>query len=376
MECNKGHLLSMSVIPLVKPAESLLDSDLLAQLNERTGNFLYAVFEHAPDGIILVAQEGDIAFMNRRALDAMEAASFDQIDGKSWAGLWPADKREMVLGAVEQAAWGVRTSFEGACPTLQGNMRWWSVDVCPIEDHDGVPVITMVTMRDVSQHVTDRKLLDERTGALRLENARLEARLEHHAVQIASVDHRAKNSFALVSSVLRLQAEAESEPTARTNLAEAADRVLAMAEVHNQLSMTDNSNSVSLPAFLSALITQLCEVNFDRITITEGELADIALPAKRALAIAMIVTELVGMSVRAAPSNMRAEVRYDLTLQKGTAILTLTERNMKLPANFSLPMADGMGFRICRTYASQLDAALSHTPNSPSGAIFTLAFNP
>jgi len=63
----------------------------------------------------------------------------------------------------------------------------------------------------------------------------LKAALERHQFLIKEMNHRVKNSLALVASMLRLQAREDCDPTFAERLEDARLRVGAIARVHEQL---------------------------------------------------------------------------------------------------------------------------------------------
>ena len=69
-------------------------------------------------------------------------------------------------------------------------------------------------------------------------------------------------------------------------------------------------------------------------------------------------------------------VTYRLTFKAGTCLFSISDGATVLPEHFSIEMADDLGYRICRTYASQLGAALTFAPLQTGGVAFNLAFAP
>jgi GAF domain-containing protein len=63
----------------------------------------------------------------------------------------------------------------------------------------------------------------------------LKAALERHQVLLKEMNHRVKNSLAIVSGMLRLQASADDDPEVTHRLEEASARIAAIARAHERL---------------------------------------------------------------------------------------------------------------------------------------------
>ena len=87
---------------------------------------------------------------------------------------------------------------------------------------------------------------------LRASNARLEALL-------GEVNHRVANSLQLVSAMVRLQATALTDPSAREALEDTQRRIQAIAQVHRRLYTSNDVESVDMQEYLGALVDELAE---------------------------------------------------------------------------------------------------------------------
>lgn len=365
----------MSVIRFKPSVTEPFEGATLNRLDELTGNFLLALFNGSPDNIMLVNLDGSISYMNHNAVQAFEVESFDELEGKSWISLWPHNERERILSVISDASKGTATSFEAYCPTLRDSQRWWSVNVAPVVAKDGKTAIMLIKTRDVTEQLLTRKKLEKLSSQLKAENARKDALLEQKQLLAAEIDHRVKNSFSLISGVLRLQERAMEDSAAKAAISEAANRIMSVAEVHEHLSLSPDVSTVAVAPFLSSLMSKIGEAHYGLANLEEGHIADFFLPHKRAIALGMVAAELMASALRHSHEGGEVTVSYSLTEQDGAYLMTVADTSSKLPLNFTVEMADGLGFRICRSYAVQLGGVLHYSPNLPTGAIFNLAFH-
>lgn len=89
------------------------------------------------DCVKLLSPEGEITYMSRNGLCAMEIDDLQAILGKSWWSLWPEESRALVRQAVETARRDGICRFEAACPTAKGDPARWAVTVTAVPDADG-----------------------------------------------------------------------------------------------------------------------------------------------------------------------------------------------------------------------------------------------
>jgi two-component sensor histidine kinase len=108
-------------------------------------------------------------------------------------------------------------------------------------------------------------------------------------------DHRVKNNFTLVASLLDMQRRRASEGETKDALASALARVESIARAHRHLYRgTASPGAVDMAAYLGELCTALSEALFLRGAITLDHHSDhAAVPRDRAVSIGLIVNELV-----------------------------------------------------------------------------------
>lgn len=103
--------------------------------------------------VTLLDLEGRLMAMNRNGLCAMEIDDVEDVRGRHWASLWPAECQPLVEEALSAARAGGTGQFSAFCPTANGQPRWWDVKVHGVPGVDGGVDSLLATCRDVtSQH--------------------------------------------------------------------------------------------------------------------------------------------------------------------------------------------------------------------------------
>ena len=103
--------------------------------------------------VTLLDLEDRLMAMNRNGLCAMEIDDVEDVRGRHWASLWPAECQPLVEEALSAARAGGTGQFSAFCPTANGQPRWWDVKVHGVPGVDGGVDSLLATCRDVtSQH--------------------------------------------------------------------------------------------------------------------------------------------------------------------------------------------------------------------------------
>jgi two-component sensor histidine kinase/CheY-like chemotaxis protein len=215
-------------------------------------------------------------------------------------------------------------------------------------------------------------------GALRqarIQKARDDAEAEVHAsrdryaalaaereVLLREVNHRVGNSLQIIASLLHLQANSNDQEDVKAALTNAMGRVAAVAQVHRRLYTSHDLNSVLLNQYLDALLEDLrrsAEGNrMSRLTL---KAEPIEIDPDRAVAIGIIVNELVMNAVKYAYPEGAGPIHIDLKTQDDDVLLSIADNGVGLNVKTD-PRSTGMGQRIVSAMAAKLEACVERDP--------------
>lgn len=189
---------------------------------------------------------------------------------------------------------------------------------------------------------------------------------------LSEVNHRVANSLQLVASLVRLQAAAVSDPTAKHVLRETENRIVAVAQVHKRLYASGDVRFVDAADYLTGLINELAaslEITTARVTVAPAQLR-----TDMAVSLGVIVSELVtNASKYAYPEDAPGEIRVGLTAREDGSLLLAVEDD-GVGFDVSAPSkGSGMGTKIVRTMAASIGSSLDIT-SGPTGTRVELAF--
>lgn len=113
---------------------------------------------------------------------------------------------------------------------------------------------------------------------------------------LTEMHHRVKNNFQVIVSMLLLQSRNATEDETHRVLRTMADRVMAIALAHDQLDPRQSAHAVSASSYLAALCRTIGQVT-ENVAI-ETNLDEGALPVEDAVALGLILNELVANSLK------------------------------------------------------------------------------
>jgi two-component sensor histidine kinase len=195
---------------------------------------------------------------------------------------------------------------------------------------------------------------------------RLTAALERHQFLIKEMNHRVKNSLAIVASMLRLQARENSDPSFTERLEDATLRVRAIARVHEQLYQTSDTERFDVGRYIEAICKDL-SASFSGCEIHVQAEPGIVISTDRAISSALIVNELVSNAAKHAYQGDTTGGVWVNVAATGLDSFSIAVRDEGggLPGDFEFGGGKGLGARMVRTLAEQLSASLDIVPRSP-----------
>lgn len=110
------------------------------------------------NSVSMLDRHGRLLFMNQDGLCNMEIDDFNDVRGKPWASLWPAESQPLVTSSIALALHGHVGHFTANCPTVKGSPKWWDVTVTLVPEMDGAPA----RLLSVSYDITDQLAAEKR----------------------------------------------------------------------------------------------------------------------------------------------------------------------------------------------------------------------
>lgn len=222
---------------------------------------------------------------------------------------------------------------------------------------DFVPLLH-VAAESALRQATIRKARDAAEAEVHASRDRYAALAAEREVLLREVNHRVGNSLQIIASLLHLQANSSTDDDVKAALTNAMGRVAAVAQVHRRLYTSHDLKNVLLNQYLEALLEDLrrsAEGNrMSRLTLKAQA---IEIDPDRAVAIGIIVNELVMNAVKYAYPNGAGPIHVVLTAQDDEVLLSISDDGVGLNVKQD-PRSTGMGQRIVQAMASKLEASV------------------
>ncbi len=310
---------------------------------------------------ILVVQGGKYVFANPAGAARLGYSRPEDLVGR--------DALSTIAPACHEAVLKRMKSLNEGCPNPPMEIEILAADgtAAPVES-TSIPIIldgkaaSLIIGIDISERkaaeTSLRDSLDEKDALLR------------------EVHHRVKNNLQVISSLLGLQANALDDPSAAKPLWETQRRVLAIADVHQQLHDTGPLARVSLGAYLAGLARQLSQTHSRPDIVEYVELDDLEADTDCAVLCGLIVNELYSNAFKHAFEPGRGGQVW-LTLRAtdtASCEITVADDGRGLPEKVHLDHPDTLGLQLVRILAGQLRADLE--VGRDVGCRFRLRFRP
>lgn len=201
----------------------------------------------------------------------------------------------------------------------------------------------------------------------------LNAALERHRFLLKEINHRVKNSLAIVSSMLSLQARDMANTELTMHLSEAAYRIAAIGKAHDQLSYSSNTERMDIGIYIKAICGDL-DRSVAHCQVVAEAVDGIAIKTNRAISIALIVNELITNAAKYAYNNETGGTIWINVTRDSQEYFSVTVRDEGdgLPPDFDLQKATGLGMRIVSAFSKQVNATIEVRSLEP-GTEFVLS---
>lgn len=188
---------------------------------------------------------------------------------------------------------------------------------------------------------------------------------------LRELQHRAKNSFAMIQSMIYLMTEKKVSRQTKLLLNELHARVQAISEMYQLLYATDSVNEVRLDHYLTK-ITESLPTLPGHVTL-EKQYREITVPVKTAIPVGLIVTELLTNSLKHAfPGNRKGKIHLVMTHNETKATLEVSDDGIGFQPDAMEKRADSFGLDLVDALIGEINGNISR--ESSSGTRYVMSF--
>ncbi len=197
----------------------------------------------------------------------------------------------------------------------------------------------------------------------------LKAALARQQFLVKEMNHRVKNSLAIVSSLIQMQGRSENGETA-DQFEETARRVNAIARAHERLYRNDYIESMDLGAYIEE-VCQDMDSSVIQCAVQVDAQRGIDIKVDNAISIALIIVELVTNSAKYAyPTGTGGKILVSIQPEgEKNILIAVCDDGMGFPDEFDPQKSRGLGMRIIQAFAKQLHTTLAFNNRSPGSEV-------
>ena len=193
----------------------------------------------------------------------------------------------------------------------------------------------------------------------------LKAAVDRQDLLMKEMNHRVKNSLAIVASMLHLQARNTDSEEMSGKFEEASRRVSAVARAHERLYRTDDLEATDLGIYFEDVCSDL-KTSMPHCELIIESQKNIIFPIDKSISLALIVVELVTNAAKYAyPDQSNGKIWVTLHADDSSIRLTVRDEGKGLPPDFESSKARGLGMRIVTAFTTQLNSEIQFKRNPP-----------
>jgi two-component sensor histidine kinase len=262
---------------------------------------------------------------------------------------WRAGTAAMVLGVL--LVWYFVLPERGSFTLADPAMVWWLVLIVATQ-------ALIVAALGVYQ-AEMRRGQSERTRRINFLG---------HALR--EMDHRTRNNFQIVTSLLQLQATRSASAEVKAALKEASERLQAVSAVYAALApSSQNLAAVRLHDQLEEICSQIRRGILPEGIVLETELEPILVPHETAVAVGIIVNELVTNACKHAFPDGRGSVAVRCARVGANARIEVADDGCGLPAGPE--RKTGLGTRLIAAFVHRV-RGVSEVRSSEAGSTYVV----
>ena len=216
----------------------------------------------------------------------------------------PDDRQrtQNLLSALLQRGSEIEYEFRAV---VGGQVVWIDDRSSLVRDAEGQPAY----MTGACLDITARKRAEEERDAA----------LEAHRPLLRELTHRVRNHLQMIASMLALQGSRQDDPSVRSILEKAIQRIHTLAGLHDQLYRDNDFGSVDMRSYLDQICAQMRQSVLPELRIElVCESAPVRLAVDQAVPLGLIVSELVTNAIKYAfPHDGSGTVTVRLSVDEG-----------------------------------------------------------
>lgn len=319
--------------------------------------------ESAPNAIVMVNESGTILMVNLQT-ELFFGYSRREMVGQPVEMLTPerfrkahAGFRQAYLAAPVSRPMGAGRELYGL--RKDGTEFPVEIGLGLIDDENGIIVLSSIV------DITERKNASDK----------LKEALNEKEMLLKEVYHRVKNNLQVVSSLINLQAANVKNEATVDLLQQSADRIKAMALLHEKLYQSKDLARIDFNAYIRSLVDHLLfgyGTQSGKIGI-DLKIDGVFLDVDTAIPCGLIVNELLSNSLKHGfPGDRSGKISVTFQHLQDEYVLTISDNGIGFPSSLDFKKSASLGLQLVETLTNQLMGSIEM--EGSNGSTFTIRF--
>jgi PAS domain S-box-containing protein len=180
---------------------------------------------------------------------------------------------------------------------------------------------------------------------------------------LKELQHRIKNSFNMITSLLHIRASVSHSEETKNTLDDLTLRIKSIADLYSVLYETDSFNEVQLIPYCNKVIDSM--VNLSKNITLIKDIEDISTLSTTAATIGMILVELISNVIKYAyPESTKGDLMINLKRNNSMIEIKVEDNGIGLPNGFDIDNMNSLGLHLVNLMVSQLDGTIQFLPGT------------
>ncbi len=349
----------VGVIVVVQDITERKEAEEAVRERER---MLRSIATSARDAVIMIDNRGNISFWNEAAFRIL-GYSAGEVIGKNCHELL----------APSRYIDDYRKHFPKFQATGEGPVVGKTQELHALRK-DGVEIPIELSLSSVKikgewcavgiiRDITERKKFEEALGRA----------IDEKEALLRDLQHRIKNSFAMISGLVGLESSRQTDPEFSGVMRRLKGRIKSVADLYDLLYRAGEFNEIRLDRYLHRLIKSLLEAyGYDNKKIDIRFRLDVVeIDVRRAIPMGLILNEIITNSIKHAfPGDREGVVWIRLERTDTHIVLKVSDDGVGLPGDFRADRSSGLGARLINMLVAQINGRIE--VRNDNGAAFVI----
>jgi len=201
-----------------------------------------------------------------------------------------------------------------------------------------------------------------------------ETETNYRETMLKEIHHRVKNNMQIISSLLSLQTNKETDPHLNEVIKESQNRIRSMALIHEKLYQSKKFSELNISNYVSSLIEYLKRVFLVNTAYIKVNLdiQEIFISIDTAIACGLIINELVSNSFKYAfPNNAKGTIFVQIKKQENDSLnISVKDDGVGIENISALEHSDSLGIKLVQMLVKQHQGEYKASNND--GALFEI----